>query len=121
MRVPSRGGATVAFEPNQSGVEELRQLQKNWDEFGKKDPLWAIITWPEKKGNKWEREEFFSTGRDEIDSVMAYLKSLHLEIARRRALDFGCGVGRLTQALARHFDSVVGVDIAPSMLRLAKK
>src|SRR5262249_48837046 len=38
-----------------------------------------------------------------------------------RALDFGCGVGRLTQALARHFETVVGVDIAPSMLRGARK
>jgi ubiquinone/menaquinone biosynthesis C-methylase UbiE len=34
-------------------------------------------------------------------------------------LDFGCGVGRLTQALSRYYDHVWGVDIAPSMLELA--
>ncbi|HET9051576.1 MAG TPA: class I SAM-dependent methyltransferase, partial [Candidatus Dormibacteraeota bacterium] len=35
-------------------------------------------------------------------------------------LDFGCGVGRLTQALAPHAERVVGVDIAPSMVERAR-
>ena len=39
----------------------------------------------------------------------------------RRALDFGCGVGRLTQALADYVDHAVGVDIAPSMIELARR
>ena len=42
-----------------------------------------------------------------------------LPAERKRALDFGCGAGRLTQALAQSFDSVVGVDIAPSMIDIA--
>jgi SAM-dependent methyltransferase len=36
-----------------------------------------------------------------------------------RALDFGCGVGRLSQALADRFQEVVGVDIAESMVAKA--
>jgi ubiquinone/menaquinone biosynthesis C-methylase UbiE len=36
-------------------------------------------------------------------------------------LDFGCGAGRISQALARHFDRVIGVDIAPSMIALANQ
>jgi ubiquinone/menaquinone biosynthesis C-methylase UbiE len=36
-----------------------------------------------------------------------------------RCLDFGCGVGRLAQALCLHFDSSEGIDIAPSMIELA--
>ena len=39
-----------------------------------------------------------------------------LAVPRRRALDFGCGVGRLTQALAEAFDRCDGVDISASML-----
>jgi ubiquinone/menaquinone biosynthesis C-methylase UbiE len=39
----------------------------------------------------------------------------------RRALDFGCGVGRLTHALAKYFEEVCGVDLAPSMIRLANQ
>ncbi|MET0447396.1 MAG: class I SAM-dependent methyltransferase, partial [Aeromicrobium sp.] len=41
--------------------------------------------------------------------------------ARSAALDFGCGAGRLTQALARRFDRADGVDIAASMIALAEE
>ena len=98
-----------------------KDLQKNWDKFGKMDPLWSILTLPDKKGNKWDIHEFFATGKREIDAAMEYIKSLGINVPGRKALDFGCGVGRLTQALTRYFDEVYGVDIAPSMIELAKK
>jgi hypothetical protein len=93
---------------------ELNELQRHWDILGKEDPLWAIITWQDKKGNKWDPAAFFASGRQEIADVMQYLASLHLDGPRQRALDFGCGVGRLTRALADHFAKATGVDIAPS-------
>jgi trans-aconitate methyltransferase len=37
------------------------------------------------------------------------------------ALDFGCGVGRLTAALAKRCERVVGVDVAPTMLEHARR
>ena len=100
---------------------DLKELQKNWNQFGKQDPLWAIITWDEKKGNKWDPDEFFETGRQEVKEVMHYVERLGLLRERGRALDFGCGVGRLTQALADYFQTVVGIDIAPSMVKLANQ
>jgi len=100
---------------------DLQELQKNWNEFAQIDPLWAIITWPEKKGNKWDVEEFFSLGVHDIEAVMNHASSLGIIRQRRRALDFGCGVGRITQALARHFEEVCGIDIAPAMIELAKQ
>lgn len=99
----------------------IRDLQKNWNEFGKMDPLWSILTSPNKKGGKWDIHEFFATGKREIGAAMEHTKSLAINVPRRKALDFGCGVGRLTQALAHYFDEVYGVDIAPSMIELAKK
>ncbi len=100
---------------------ELKELQRNSNEFGKRDPLWAIITWGDKKGGKWNADEFFETGKQEIREVMQYVEKLGLLQQRGRALDFGCGVGRLTQALANYFEEVVGIDIAPSMVKLAKQ
>src|SRR4051812_11357495 len=38
------------------------------------------------------------------------------DCGRDAALDFGCGFGRLTQALADHFHSVIGVDVATPMI-----
>jgi SAM-dependent methyltransferase len=75
----------------------------------------------EKQGNKWKVEEFFQTGNREIGSVIEHLKSQGLSLKRGKALDFGCGMGRLTQALTTYFDQVYGVDIAPSMSELAEK
>ena len=99
---------------------ELKELQRQWDILGKEDPLWAIITWDEKRGNKWDLAEFFSTGAQEISEVMEYLSRLHLDCPRQRALDFGCGVGRLTRPLASYFAKVTGIDIAPSMIAKAQ-
>ena len=44
----------------------------------------------------------------------------HLSKNRRRVLDVGCGTGILSHELARHFTSVVGVDISESMLAIAR-
>lgn len=100
---------------------KFEQLQVNWDKFGKVDPLWAILTNSEKRNNKWNVDEFFRTGEAEIDGVIQYINSLQLPRRRQKALDFGCGAGRLTQALCRYFDQCYGVDIAPSMIELAEK
>lgn len=99
----------------------LRRLRRNWDDFGKVDPLWAILTVPDKKGNKWDIKEFFDSGKKEIELVFSHLQSLDVMVSRHRALDFGCGVGRLTQALGGCFEEVYGVDIAPSMINTARK
>lgn len=99
----------------------LRGLRRHWDEYGRSDPLWAILTAPDKKGNRWSIEEFLQTGRDEIDALIRYLDERGMVRNRRRALDFGCGAGRLTHALARYFDHVIGVDIAKSMIDVAKR
>lgn len=99
----------------------LKALQKHWDLFGTRDPLWAILTHPGKKNAGWDTQEFFDTGIWEVDAALQYVESLQPLAAKRRALDFGCGVGRLTQALGRHFEEVVGVDISPSMIALAQQ
>jgi SAM-dependent methyltransferase len=100
---------------------KLSELQKNWNRFGEIDPLWSILTAPDKIHRKWDAREFFETGVQEVDLVMHYVDTLGIPLSRARALDFGCGVGRLTQALCRHFSECCGVDIAPSMIRQAKK
>jgi ubiquinone/menaquinone biosynthesis C-methylase UbiE len=98
---------------------EIKDLRQDWDAFGRRDPLWAIITHPKKRKNRWDVSEFFETGVSEIRQLMDYVDSLGVPIPRKKALDFGCGVGRLSQALATYFEEVHGVDVAPSMIDLA--
>jgi len=100
---------------------DIKNLQKNWDEFGKIDPLWSIATVDEKKDNKWDLKEFFDTGVKIIDRIMGEIKSNKYLSEYNKALDLGCGVGRLTNPLGNHFKEVFGLDIAPSMIELAEK
>jgi len=100
---------------------EIQELRRHWDGMGQEDPLWAILTVPGKAGGRWSPEEFFATGREQVAQVFQELASLGVKVRRGAALDFGCGVGRLSQALADHFDSVHGVDIASSMITLADR
>lgn len=100
---------------------DLKALQKNWEDLGKTDPLYAVLSWPGKEGGKWQIDEFFANGREEVQKVMKYVGLLGANSELNKALDFGCGVGRLTQALAEYFDEVAGVDIASSMIELANK
>jgi len=99
----------------------LEEAVKNWTTLGEDDPMWVVLTDPDKKGNRWGRDEFFATGRATVADMLATLRSAGLSPAKDRALDFGCGVGRITQALADHFKFVDGVDISASMLRHAEK
>lgn len=100
---------------------ELDELGKNWDQFGRDDPLWAVLTAADKREGGWDVDEFLKTGEEQVDSALEFLRTHGVDVPRQRALDFGCGPGRLTQALATRFDEVDGVDIAPSMIALARK
>jgi SAM-dependent methyltransferase len=99
----------------------LKDLKEVWEGWAREDPLWAILSVPGKTDRRWNPEEFFSTGRDEIRDVMATLTAKGIQVKTGRCLDFGCGVGRLTQGLAEFFSTCDGVDISPTMIREARK
>lgn len=97
----------------------LDQVRADWTRLGAADPLWAVLVSPEHRHGRWDTEHFLATGRDEVAAVFARLAALGAAPATRDALDFGCGAGRLTAALRRRFDHVVGIDISPTMLARA--
>lgn len=103
-------------------MKSLQELQRTWEGLAQTDPLWAICTDPAKQNKQWSREEFFTTGRNEVGVVLKCIAGLGVSIDEKTpALDFGCGVGRLTRALAEHFAECWGVDISPTMITLAKE
>ncbi|CAN5407787.1 hypothetical protein BH10PLA1_BH10PLA1_13510 [soil metagenome] len=103
-------------------MADFNRLSEIWETNAEEDAMWAVLTDPKKTGQKWDRETFYRTGRNEIDAVFNYLLGQKLEVQTQgTALDFGCGVGRLTQALAGRFTTAIGVDISQSMVDQAKK
>ncbi len=100
---------------------KLKHIKKNWEEIGEKDPLWGVLSHPNKRGNKWKEDEFFETGIKGVERTFTYLDSHNFIVDPESCLDFGCGVGRLTFPLAEHFNSVIGVDISSSMIKKANQ
>ncbi|HEX6813987.1 MAG TPA: class I SAM-dependent methyltransferase [Planctomycetota bacterium] len=98
---------------------EFERLRRNWENLGRTDPMWAILTDPSKAGGKWDDAAFFKTGEDDIAWLGSWLGLHGIDVPKGEALDFGCGIGRLTQALAPHFTTVTGVDVSAPMIELA--
>ncbi len=98
----------------------LSGLKRDWESLAQRDALAAILTDETKWGGKWDVTQFMATGDAEIETVLQHLVAIGLQPDPGGVvLDFGCGVGRLTQALARRFPSCVGVDISQEMITRA--
>lgn len=102
-------------------MPDVDQLRRTWERHGRTDPLWAILTDTGKRGGGWDAAAFFATGRDEIARLVRKVDAVGALDRRERALDFGCGVGRLTEAIADHFERVDGVDISEAMVERARE
>jgi ubiquinone/menaquinone biosynthesis C-methylase UbiE len=101
--------------------EGLQRSSTYWSHIGAVDPLWAIVTRDSAKNNLWNLGEFFQTGVVDIQWLMDYVQRLNYPFQLGTALDFGCGVGRLSQALCAYFENVVGIDISPPMIERANQ
>lgn len=62
--------------------------------------------------------ETVRAGRDEMRQLM--LTRLPLDLTGQRVLDAGCGPGVMSVELARRGADVVGVDISPSLIDIAR-
>ncbi len=100
---------------------KLSDLEAEFTRLGATDPFWAVLSNPGTRGGKWDRGEFFRTGEKDVAHTLRALSELGVPVERGRAMDFGCGVGRLTQPLGREFKEAIGVDIASSMIDTAKQ
>jgi SAM-dependent methyltransferase len=98
----------------------LDKLKNDWESLAERDAFGAILTDASRADGRWDILEFMATGDAEIEIVMSHLADIgcipNFDCA---ALDFGCGVGRLTQPLGRRFAACVGMDISRQMIEKA--
>ena len=102
----------------------INNSDRDWELFGRTDPYYAVLTAPEFHGQLSDaaRAKFFESGEDHIETMFSIIRDrLDPAFEPRRALDFGCGVGRLLIPLARRCKEVTGVDISSSMLAEARR
>lgn len=98
---------------------------KTWEKIAQSNPYFGVLTDEQYRAdqlNDAAMAEFFDSGEAHVRETMTKSERLlHCTLERRRALDFGCGAGRLVIPMASRFTDVVGVDVSPAYLALAKE
>ena len=103
---------------------ELESERGRWERLAR-DPYYAVLN---EDGYRLDqdagdaRARFDASGEEDVARTIAEIrKFIDRDFRPTQALDFGCGVGRLTIPLARICGSVTGVDISHAMLDEARR
>jgi SAM-dependent methyltransferase len=102
---------------------DARDTDADWRELGASQPYWGVLSHPDfltENITPEGIENFYLSGRQYIAQMVETLTKLTGQAPQGPALDFGCGVGRLAEAMAEHVPTT-GLDISPGMLELARK
>ncbi len=97
-----------------------------WKKIGVTDPYFGVLTHPEYRSDQLDaaaKKAFYQSGEEHIDESLRTFREFwpNVNFSTGSALDFGCGTGRLSLALSKHFDEVVGVDVSAGMLAHANE
>lgn len=99
--------------------------QQSWDNFVKTEPFFAAVSDPKFLRSRLTpatEKEFFRLGENHIKAVLRDIKQ-HLDpnFTPTKALDFGCGPGRLVIPLTHMCTKVTGIDSNPHMIEVARE
>lgn len=103
--------------------EKPRDTDRDWRMIGATEPYFGVLTSESFKRDNLDdaaRESFFASGLSDVRHHFDRMNALFGRFEPRSALDFGCGVGRLTVPLAQIAGQATGVDISPGMLAEAR-
>lgn len=95
-----------------------------WQYYGKHHPYYGVLSYSEFRAgvlDETAKQKFFASGVEVVDGFIATAEKAFGPLNYGVALDYGCGVGRLTRRLAERFREVIGVDVAREMLEEAQR
>jgi SAM-dependent methyltransferase len=102
-----------------------KDSDRDWEWFGETDPYYAVLTDEKFRASRITSqalEDFFQSGEQYVEALARELtETFGIRFGPDRALDFGCGVGRILIPLSRRSGEVVGVDVSASMLAQARR
>jgi SAM-dependent methyltransferase len=105
-------------------MENKMTTDSAWQAWGVRDPYYAVLSNPRFRSDVITPEakhDFFESGKRDVDQVLGMCRRyIDADLAPQRVLDFGCGVGRMVIPFATQAREVVGMDVAESMLALAR-
>lgn len=91
-----------------------------WRRYGQEEPYYSILNCEDHRSDVLtddKRRSLIATGEARIRECLQFAEERLGPVHRGSALDYGCGVGRLTLALASNFNRVTALDISPAMLK----
>lgn len=93
------------------------KTDRDWNEWGARDAYYGVLGVPQFHATSIDqhRDAFFATGEVAVQRILDDMRHGFGQGLHARALDFGCGVGRLTLPLSRRFEHVTAVDVASTM------
>lgn len=95
----------------------------SWQIWAARDPFYAVLSTETRfrsaQMTEADRSAFYASGEQSIRTVLDHVSGIQPALRRGRALDFGCGAGRLVVPLAQEFEAAVGIDISPVMRKLS--
>src|SRR5216684_6095989 len=90
------------------------RMRADWNQRAREDAHYYVAF-----GSRDQDEaSFLATGRAVVGALEAELRRL---TERGRALEIGCGPGRLMKPMSRHFDEIHGVDVSDEMIAMARE
>jgi 2-polyprenyl-3-methyl-5-hydroxy-6-metoxy-1,4-benzoquinol methylase len=99
----------------------MSKAEKDWEKFGRTNPYYAVATldkFKEENLNDSSKENFFITGEEYTQKIWQVIeKNFIPDFYPQKAIDFGCGVGRLILPMAKRSGQITGVDISENMLK----
>jgi SAM-dependent methyltransferase len=102
----------------------MRDTDADWNEIGHTEPWYGVLATGKflmQNINAETISEFYASGRQDMLPVVQTIERLFGAGFRpERALDFGCGVGRLCFAMADTAKSVTGIDVSLGMIAKAE-
>jgi ubiquinone/menaquinone biosynthesis C-methylase UbiE len=100
------------------GEDVCARMREDWNRRAREDAKYYVAFG--RRGQ--DDEEFFASGVDLARGLARELERLPPGNPRaRRALEIGCGLGRLMLPLAPLFGEIHGVDVSDEMIRLARE
>jgi ubiquinone/menaquinone biosynthesis C-methylase UbiE len=97
--------------------ERSIRMRSFWDDRARENAAWYVDT--SLSYDSPDMQKFFETGERIVDEAL-----VHAPVKPERfesAVDIGSGLGRISAALAKHFDHVVGLDVSEEMVRKARE
>jgi len=124
-RYLDKASVPIEVEANDDDVHAMMdRIAREWRNFGETEPHWSVLTGEQFTAANIARniERFYASGEADLPRFFNPLARAGISVDRfGKILDFGCGVGRLSLPLAGRADQVLGVDISPPHLRLARE